>query len=842
MALPQRSPYDEPSQDAAPYKPHLTSLEGGGQSTPGRGNLRSVPTPAQEDAAANATAGGSNLSVLQGGGQKTPGRGNLQAVPPDGLKDAEQKGLYNPKEKGDYDRAPLKQRIKNISARRKAFAAVGVGGVAGLVLSVLTIAPMYRVPSVMNGVMGFVGEQVEDVVEKRAQRMIIAYLIQRAGGNPDNYVITGSPLETLWATFRVNRLEEKIYKQTGLRIVQEDGGLYLRLDGDQESFRTQIKNADDVLALIDTDLSTLDPKKKGELQKAMRTIIRSTVPALRFNYSSEMANYMRIKYGLRFSAPEYDKAKTEAENVKNLRTSQIDNVTKQNISLWSSVFSCILEDQCDRFKTAGQPADTTPRPPESEATRDSASKFTRAASEAASEAGAEVAKTGEEFTKSFTSKLISKIIGATGAAAASAGIIEMIDLISVLNHVANEARDNPALYNLPATLASQSSGAFFSQWQGFSSQIMAGKMPLSYISALNKQIEGAEEAMGYDMTYKGTMTGVPPDFRVDTNAQFPSQTMMRYYSYTPGYIVTNALLELWFNTVHQLIEKVGDWAFGILSFIIGHPIEAALKSIFGENWKEEAATWAIGALTDFLGASIDPLAKGARWMNQIVAGGQSTLNSYCEAELGCKALTPLVEQGFFESPFFYNGGSTMFVSEDDRKDMALLPLQERLLSIEEPNSLLNETIRALPESNNPVAWFAGSLRQAASVPSNVVGVFSARASAATTKKLTLEQQASFAGVRIYGGTAEGFAKDISVEVRQQKTSYSAVECPPNNSETTFNVCQADKKIVSGLMCVYDAECQAYQQVSGLPTEAGQGFKHNIQRLWDIRQAASFLSW
>src|SRR6266545_1646351 len=119
-----------------------------------------------------------------------------------GLRAEERKSLYTPEEKGEFKRASLRVRIKNIPARRKALGFLGVGGIAGLILTVMTIGPLYRVPSLMHSMLNFTGDGVEHVVENRAQRIVIGYLIHRVGGNPNNYVITGSPLGTLWATFR----------------------------------------------------------------------------------------------------------------------------------------------------------------------------------------------------------------------------------------------------------------------------------------------------------------------------------------------------------------------------------------------------------------------------------------------------------------------------------------------------------------------------------------------------------------------------------------------------------------------------------------------------------------
>ncbi len=530
--------------------------------------------------------------------------------------------------------------------------------------------------------------------------------------------------------------------------------------------------------------------------------------------------------------PEDDKSLTKEQRQEKLRQSQVKTVIDQNMKQFAEGVRCLNEGTpaaCAAVNDTDQPL-SPDHPPDIDAnTEDSANKFGSLAEESAGETEKIAAKTGESVVTVFKRTLIGKLVALAGVV--TAGILAFDLAMSVIVYT-DRFYQNEGLSNFPSAMAANASGAMFSQWLGFGDNIEAGLAPLLYISTLNKQVEGAEDGMAYKMAFKGETTeGVPPNFRVDSNAKYPAQSIMSFLrTYNPGTIVRIEVANLWFNSVHVLIDKTGEWVDKIITFITANAMGRLLEAIFGKDWEQRAFTWAVDTLVGFFAGNIDPLAAGAGWSNQVIIGGQSAMNVYCKVNLGCRALTPKIDQGPFDSPLFYNG-SHNYISQNDRLNMAALPLGDRLFSLDEPNSLLNTTFRALPSNNNPAGWLTSTFGQVTSLPGKLVASVTSRSSAATP---TLEQRAALGGVQFFGGTTEDFAKDIAVEVRQIPGSPT---CPPHDPQTSFSECTADKEIIGGMMCQY-TDCPDY--VGTKDTNNKAGFAANMRQVWSSYQSAGML--
>ncbi len=721
------------------------------------------------------------------------------------------------------------------------FSGAGGGTVLAVVSAVFLLLPNYRIPSDMGLISKVTGEAVEEIVENRAERLIISYLIQKAGGTPDDYVITDSLLGTLWATFRTNRLEDKIERQTGIRLERGDNGnIRVRHDGrdmgsiDCSGALRQKTCVDRVKAILDTT-----PKSKRDFRK----IVRLSVPAWRFHKASKMARYLSIKYNFRYGAPERDKAKTKNEALKDLRAQQVDIVYNNTIPAMADGFSCILDDNkdsCARFDDKDRPTEIREgRPPDLGDNTDKSSKqVVDTVNDAAKEARDEVVNTGGSFVEKLTQKILTKLIGttATQTAMKAIPIVGWIDAASVINHMAYTSVGNQIGNRIPAILTSTATGAMYSQWMGYSDQIKAGKMDILYVGALTTQLAGergspASESAAYKFAAgKDPSTGTKVESRVNNNLENPMWDLAAKFMGVRKYLDP---LEWWYDTVGRVFRAAEGFVGWVIGPVVNQAIEAfdfLMKKAFGDDWLYQLTSTVMDFMLELFAISVDPMAKGAKLVNQLYTGADVAHNDYCRTNLGCRATSPMIDKGYTYVPveFGYNSPS-----QANKEDMAALPLSDRLFSLDEPYSLVNQTIRAMPQNNSPVTWLSTTFKEAAALPAKLFAAISGKAHAYHGSP---DEKADIAGVRQYGATAQDLDQDIAEQVRTQ----ASPECPDNDPDNMFNLCQADKEITQSLMCVY-TDCPEFQ-VGGIerPGDNTTGLVANLKRLWSDRSTTSTL--
>lgn len=103
-------------------RPNLHVVQGGGESTPGRGNLEA----ARDLDTSENNSGKSQFGVIEGGGESTPGRGNLEAVG-----SAEKNGYWAGKTDATQNKQSARKKITVVLTGRKA----ATGGIIGAILA-----------------------------------------------------------------------------------------------------------------------------------------------------------------------------------------------------------------------------------------------------------------------------------------------------------------------------------------------------------------------------------------------------------------------------------------------------------------------------------------------------------------------------------------------------------------------------------------------------------------------------------------------------------------------------------------------------------------------------------
>jgi murein DD-endopeptidase MepM/ murein hydrolase activator NlpD len=156
-------------------RPRFGVVNGGGESTPERGNLRAV------DSADDLRDKEENFGVIDGGGESTPERGDLSAVDPNGnINDAneQEKNAGGWQNNVSNDTQPLKGNFfSRLGGSRKRLAAVGIGGgsLAAIAFAVFFALMPHKLEMFIQNITKTAAAIPEHAVEQRTE-----YLITRA--------------------------------------------------------------------------------------------------------------------------------------------------------------------------------------------------------------------------------------------------------------------------------------------------------------------------------------------------------------------------------------------------------------------------------------------------------------------------------------------------------------------------------------------------------------------------------------------------------------------------------------------------------------------------------------
>jgi hypothetical protein len=695
--------------------------------------------------------------------------------------------------------------FKGISRRKKLGAAGGVGGIMGLLVAVALITPIYRIPALLTDVGDKVGAEVDHVVEKRAERIVVNYLIRKAGGNATDYVVTGSPLSDLWRTFQSHRIENKIADKTGITFKKVGNIVRVFHDGRDLG---GVRNYDEVAKIIE----------RGTIKnrKDFNTIIKTVVPAVRFHKASIEAKSFKSRFlkGSRFGAPKEVENKSgdgsqlvedTEKTVAALTEQQIDEGIAGSIGELGDALSCVMDDTaCDTFKEA-DPDAAVPDPNSEAAQRDiangSSKEVTDEINEASGEAKTEAIKDREGgFVARILEKVLTKVIGAVAAKLVTKAIpyVGWVDLAADLQHAFGTAFANDLPHRIPILLKENAYGAIFAAWAGYADQQKAGRMPNSQGTALAKQAGGAEKAVTYHYLYnKGTTNvGTPVKPLVGSNTYSELDNAIDdVYNNLGVRITVRGPLELWYYTVGKLLKLFGDWGNQGVTWLMNITgftalANSTLKSIFGDNWKEELGKFAVKVITNLFGIAIDPLAKGAELFNNIFTGAAVAFNYECHFNLGCRVLSP---------PEGIKVG--MVLQQEQDENMQMTSVKDRLFDPNTPNSLAGTLMRDAPSDPKADTIVSSLFGMAAKLPSSIAGAFSPKLRAAPT-----DDMSSLTGTLWYGADDD---TDLNQDTAPQlRTQTGTVSCPRTDPLKQFNVCDADQTVINSVKCQY-SDCPEF---------------------------------
>jgi hypothetical protein len=737
--------------------------------------------------------------------------------------------------------ASLYNRIKNIPARRKAFGVLGVGGIVGVVLTILTIFPTFRLPSIMGAVLSLTGHGVEEVVENRSSRYVIGYLIHKA----DVDAVAGNSLGgTLWRTFRAKNLEGKILRETGFEwrpvgnevrmfyYNEHDRGLSTneRLISGEPIDLGSVRTYDDVIKLTNAN-----PIAQKKFKKVLRI-----ASGKRILWSSRIAQdaIKRRFPRLTYAPPEDDKSKTKAKNLADFHVREFDVVDREQRDMLNKAMGCVLADDCDFYKKQSDPVEGPSREsiPRDQEVEDFAKDVNVASDETRKEVENITEKLGEKALASELTEIAEKRLIAKLTTLTTEGPLALIGIAATIYHFAYVAQEDQLIQRIPSTAVAYTTGAQAAFFAGQADNIKAGRTPIYFINDINRQINGnkqtppAEAAQTARLMYTGDASkGIPAAARVNNDVTKP-MTSATNAVFTAQYYTIGLPFVIWYN-VENL---VGD----IIGLFTNPLINGILSAVFGPDFQQKLYEWMVHLVLPFFAGNVDAFATGAKWMNQIFVGWSANMNWYCEAYLGCKAVSALKETYVSpDIPIKLGGVETPTVQ--DQQDIADLPFKDRLFSVDEPHSLLNEVARNQSISINPAKLLPNILRQISSLPTTLLATVGGRAHAAPN--VTPQQIADVTGVRQYGYTASDMAHDISPEIFAADGTTDPV-CPTDiDSEHQVNLCMADREVGKALMCAY-TDCPEYSVGLFEQQDSIAGLWANVRQIWKDRQAMQALIW
>ncbi len=754
MARPARKP-DYTPQDRQGWQPRV--ITGGGEGGDGeRPDLRIV---------GGSEGQGSNVETPSQEAQKPR---HLSLVP--ALNDAEAKAAGGLDTKGDAARQEAAAKFgdpKGLYARsreqsrenrrrgspRGLFIGLGAGGGIVSVIAGFSFMLPFKLPGIMDTLVGDAGKRMEKVIERRAERVFMKFVLRgsNAAKLNGNLIITGNPIGDYFANLRTADFELDLKEQFGLEFKPgPDKSVTLVHDGRDLG---SAKNTDDLLKILDSG--------KSLSRSDLRKIVRAT-QSWPFWKRAIFVDWLRHKYNIpRLGARSIEATETEQAYNEAVMKEHIDGVEANgNFVNATDFIECVANSgDCSN-------ADKT----------NSAKGLMERAKEGITQSAKDLStKATSKLTDLAIKAALPKII-ATSAALAIPFVGE-IDTAARLVHGLGKIIDDDLLQKKHAEYIARSSGVLGAYFAAYGDQTKAGDFPGSTVGMFADRFDGWEESVSYGLINSGKAVGATLEGieRVNETVTLPVFAgIVKGMFGTVGWL-GRAPFEAWYYTISQAFDLAGNIAGDAKDYII--------KFIPGAQALMDKLSPFIADIFEgifkFLGMYIDPLAIGAKLAMYIHQGFLASFNGMAK-ELGMRLLS-------------HTQGVAMDkeIRDDRIADLAGMSLYDRLLNLNNSNSLATTLATTIPGSSNPMLAIAtSSTRLVARAPNNFARITTATSYAADD--VTSEE---LFGIHMYGGTPA----DLSAELDPSVESNAPVTCPENKDDD-FNHCRVDPTVVEGMNC------------------------------------------
>lgn len=640
--------------------------------------------------------------------------------------------------------------------RRGLFIGLGAGGgLLSIVAGFSAILP-FKMPGIMDTIVNDAGKRIEKVVERRAERVVLAYILQgsSAAFKNKNIIVTGNPLGDLFANMRTSKFEKNLLQNHGLSI-ESNGNGKVTLKHDGKNIWTgdgAIKNSDQILKILD--------EGKSLTRADLRSIVRTEIPAWRFWKRAKFVNWLRIKYDIpRWGTREQEPNEPEEEYNQDVKQEHIERIESGNLQNMTDFLDCAAD--------AGDCPDKT----------DEGNKMTEQVDNAIKDAAKELSKEGSKKASSTVFKVVITKLMASSAVAAIP-YIGWADIAARFMHQLGEIIDNDQLQRKHAEYIKRSTAILATTYAGYADQTKAGDMQTSTVGMFTENFDGWEASAAYGIIQAGAIGGEikgemlePMENANETVDVGTFGSFVKTMFGTVGW-VGRAPLEAWYYTVSQLFDLAGDGIAWIVDKTPAKELLAQLGPVMGDIFT---------GIMKFMGMHVDPLEVGARLGLFIHQGFLGTFNDKGKED-GMRLLTE--DQGL---------SLDQEIKSDRIADMQNESLFTRVFDVNNEQSLAANMMTSMPTTtSNPIATLASaSLGVVGSAPTNLAHATTASATAAPNR--TSE---SLYGMRIYGGLPGDLAAPLDDQVASPTKN-----CPPI-SDRAFNHCNIDRDVTESINCVF----------------------------------------
>ena len=681
---------------------------------------------------------------------------------------------YNYKPRMGQARNQTKQEIKNAKLRsqssnrrrRGIFIGLGAGGGLLSVVAGFTALLPLKLPGIMDTLVNDAGKRIEQVVERRAEKVLLTYILRGSSVALKNgaVIVTGNPIGDLFANIRTSRFEKELYDKYGLEFEP----------GPNKSVKIKMRGA----TLGDfADLNRLeqylnrDGLTNKEFKKAVKIIVKNEIPAWRFWKRAKFVNWLRLKYHIpRWGAREQQEGEKDEDYKKSIAKDHASLSNNASIQNMEDFIDCVAEDgDCGDADKVGQGDQMT-------------EEARKALDDAAEETAEKVSKEGAQKGFSIMSKLAINKLLVTGAGVAIP-YVGWIDLAARLMHGLGNVVSDDVLQKKHAEYIKRSTAVLGASYAGYADQTKAGDLPAGAVGMFASNFDGWEASASYGIIQASAVGGpvvgtmLDPMQRAQESVDLPAfADVVKTMFGTVGW-VGRAPLEAWYYTVSQLFDLAGDLLGDAIGWIVEH---TPAKSIVAQL--QPVMESIFEGLMKLFGMYVDPFTIGDELAMLIHQGFLGAFNDKGKED-GMRKLS--------ESQGLQVDAGIRQEHIAALQDMSLF---DRLFNVHNTDSLAAHLVTTMPsDTRSPVGSLtSATARMVANTPYQLARATSGTAIAATPTQTS----ESLFGLNIYGGLPSDLSADLDNSVMQAE-----VKCP-ENSDNNFNHCIVDRSVVESMNCVF----------------------------------------
>ncbi len=639
---------------------------------------------------------------------------------------------------------------------------IGLGAGGGITSAIAGFAFLlpFKLPAIMDTLIDDAGKRVENVIERRAERVFLRYILRGsvAAGKNGNLIATGNPLGDVFANIRTSRFEADLKLSNGLSF-EPGPDKTVRLVHDGKPFG-DAKTEKQILELLE----------KGSLSRSdLRKIVRTQIPAWRFFKRAKFVNWLRLKYNVpRFGAREQQPGEKDEDYLKSINEDHITQVSTAQLENATDFIDCAAKDDCQKVDKTKE-----------------GTKFREKAAKAIAEVAKEVAgKAVSKIENTFTKLVIKRIIAFSSAAAIPVigEVIGPIDISARIMHTMGNVIDNDLIVKMHAQFIKRSTGVLGALYAGYSDQTKAGDLAPAAVGMFADRFDGWEESVSYGLINSGKVVGVALEGmeKINETILLPAFAgMVKTLFDTVGWI-SRAPLEAWYHTVSKLFDLVGDIGGDAVSWLVDHTPAKALVAQFTPYLEPM-----FEGLFKIMGMFVDPLGIGARLAMFIHEGLLGVFNDQAK-DIGMRLLNHVQAVEMDQT-----------IRAEHIAAIQNQSLYDRIFNAGNPDSLASSLASTMPSysQTNPALALATSTTQlVADAPANFARVTTNSAYAAGAGEVTSEE---LFGGEMRGGTEGDLAADLDPSVERPDPQ----NCPANN-DNSFNHCTVDRQVVDSIGCVF----------------------------------------